>query len=271
MPQSTVRMPRTINAAGRQLNDLGNLATATEWHRAAIVATFVDPDIGRGHRSDLAGIREVESATTFAARGFVGLTHHETVLVYARAWLSRFERPRAGTSIELPTDGWPPTSPETVARTIVDPDRRTRLTNAATAAGVGVSKVLDVASNPNAVAVALATDATFAANVERNLGERRVPLPAGVTRVVRDRHGLGDRETIDAGALDATQSVDYRLTSAMRTLHESIVGLEMALRPFADRQLVPDVIERIRAEHDALGMLLALAGGVPSDASEVAP
>jgi hypothetical protein len=133
---TTVKIPRTVSSAERRLAELGELATATEWERAAIVAAFVDPGHGHGGRTETADNRGLESATTFAERGIVGLRHHETVAIYARAWLNitdvdgnvigSRDRPIPGRSITLPDEKWPPTrqgtdgysSPEGAARTV---------------------------------------------------------------------------------------------------------------------------------------------------------
>ena len=118
MPKITI--PRTIGAAERKLNSLGELATATEWERAAIVAAYVKPRAGQGRRQPLSIPTEVGvSAKAFADLGIHGLTSHGTVLLYVNAWLNildedgnivgQRQRPEPGKSVEIPTEPWPPT------------------------------------------------------------------------------------------------------------------------------------------------------------------
>lgn len=114
-----VMIPRTIGAAERKLNSLGELATATEWERAAIVATFVQPGKAGRKPGNRSISNDYETAGEFAKRGIHGLTSASHVMVYYRAWFDvmdedgnitgKRERPVAGKSVELPTEGWPPT------------------------------------------------------------------------------------------------------------------------------------------------------------------
>ena len=129
---SKINIPRTIGAAEKKLNSLGELATATEWERAAIVAAYVHISEGRGKRNVSSDI----SPSDFAKLGIHGLTSHNSVRLYVRAWsdivdedgnvVGQRERPTPGKAVELPNDPWPPTrtgtdginSPEGAEKTI---------------------------------------------------------------------------------------------------------------------------------------------------------
>jgi hypothetical protein len=106
---TSVSIPRSIKGAETKLAELGEIATATEWHRAAIVAAFVQ--IGRGHggRKETPNSGSLESAVAFSRRGIIGLTSDTTVAMYARAWLDLFPRPEPGRKVTLPDLDWPPT------------------------------------------------------------------------------------------------------------------------------------------------------------------
>ena len=128
MPQS-ITIPRSIRGAERKLAELGGLAHATEWHRAAIVAAYVDPDLGRGGPPNRRANRssDVCSAEDFAEHGIAGLRSAATVRIYARAWLNSFDRPAPGQRLQLPdpdTHPWPPTRPDSAgSRVSADPER----------------------------------------------------------------------------------------------------------------------------------------------------
>ena len=110
MPTVSITVPRSIAAAERKLNELAEIATATEWSRAAIVATYVNPGAGQGRRTSRSSAGGLESASAFARRGIVGLRSENTVLIYARAWLDRFDRPVPGRRLSVTIEeDWPPT------------------------------------------------------------------------------------------------------------------------------------------------------------------
>lgn len=108
MNASAFTLPADINAAAASLGRLGELATATEWKRAAIVATFVHmPGKRRGRSNESVESRSLETPKQFARRGIVGLASDQTVYTYARAWLDRYDRPAPGQRIDLPDEAWP--------------------------------------------------------------------------------------------------------------------------------------------------------------------
>lgn len=105
---TSVTIPRSIRSAETKLAELGEIAVATEWHRAAIVAAFVQPASHGGNRRS-SSESNLESASAFAKRGIIGLSSTNSVLLYASAWLEKFPRPEPGKKVTLPDDEWPPT------------------------------------------------------------------------------------------------------------------------------------------------------------------
>ena len=106
---TTVTLPASLDDAVAELTGIGELLTATEWHRAAIIASFVRLDIGRGGR-ETADSSHFVSARRFADLGVRGLSHHSTVAHYVQCWLEAHgdNYPPRGRTIELPADPWPP-------------------------------------------------------------------------------------------------------------------------------------------------------------------
>lgn len=109
---TSIRVPSTIAKGVAKLNDLGTLATATEWERAAIVAAFVRlaPSPGGDQRPSNVS-SDNETPTEFAARGIHGLRSHNTVRLYVQRWLDANggTYPKPGSTVLLPGDEWPPT------------------------------------------------------------------------------------------------------------------------------------------------------------------
>jgi hypothetical protein len=102
-------IPRSFAAAEKRLTDIDGLVTATEWERAAIVATFVRKGAGNGRpKSGNHGEpTEVSSVAAFAKKRIAGLRNERTITKYLDAWVdhSGFEVPEPGDVIpvdELP-------------------------------------------------------------------------------------------------------------------------------------------------------------------------
>jgi hypothetical protein len=228
-------MPRSIRAAENKLNELGEIATATEWHRAAIVATFVE--IGRGHggRRETPNSGSLESAVAFARRGIVGLTSDTTVAMYARAWLDKFPRPEPGRKVTLPDDGWPPTrtgtdgynSEEGAAKTIqkiVEKHGASALATAtkaspkvAEAAAQALIEKGDVAALSNATA-----KASKNRQVERNRQRREEGLP-------KSRSVLDPKQTPfqpDVAAFVSVQGLSTALRALVTTFPQEWADLD---------------------------------------------
>lgn len=107
---STITTPATIKEAVAELDGIGTLLTATEWHRAAIVATFVRLDEGHGGRLEMGKTAHFLSARAFAELGIRGLRSHHTVVHYVECWLDEHDGnyPTRGAAIDLPDVEWPP-------------------------------------------------------------------------------------------------------------------------------------------------------------------
>jgi hypothetical protein len=111
IPPVLMRVPGDREALKAQLGALGELATATEWARAAIVWAWVKP----GEQGDNRFTVEVNSdhynARQFARLGFAGLSSHATVMRYHEAWEWAMSKGKAkptkpGESFMLPSDSW---------------------------------------------------------------------------------------------------------------------------------------------------------------------
>jgi hypothetical protein len=103
MSRRKITIPADIDAAVADLNGLGALITAKEWHRAAIVATFVSLADGKGKRNASSSISPAE----FAALGIHGLKSKDTVRRYVQIWETSGEPiPTPGQEIEIPDVEW---------------------------------------------------------------------------------------------------------------------------------------------------------------------
>jgi hypothetical protein len=156
---TTVHIPDSLDEAVTELGAIGKIVTAREWERAAILATYVEPGEGQGARTSRTTAQGgLVSARAFARHGIHGLRSENTVLRYVQNWLDERPRPTPGETVDL--DGlpdWPPDH-ENPARNITGEERRDRLIKQAEADGTGASKVLDIASNPKAMAAAIKGD-----------------------------------------------------------------------------------------------------------------
>ena len=104
MSQKKITIPADIDAAVADLNALGALITAKEWHRAAIVAAFVTLDNKPGPKGSA---RTSRTPAEFAALGITGLKSKDTVSRYAKIWESTGQPiPKPGHEISLPNLPW---------------------------------------------------------------------------------------------------------------------------------------------------------------------
>lgn len=99
---TSVLVPESLDAARERLTRLDGLATASEWARAAIVATFVEEAEREGRPSKTVSSDSL-SPNEFAALGIVGLKSKNSVVRYLRAWGDR-PRPTPGQHVDLPDD-----------------------------------------------------------------------------------------------------------------------------------------------------------------------
>jgi hypothetical protein len=182
----SIQIPRTVREAKNTLTGHAALLTKTEWARSAIVRSFTADDDA--------------SLEEFAALGIVGLTNVDTIRHHRAAWQMAMEKGlvkevRPGQTTKLPDLEFP--ANDTVGRTIRDEDRRDALRQQAADDGVGPSKVMDVASNPRAVATALKADPQF---VSKLIGH----LPSSVAGTIAARMIKSSPEAADAIIDDPT-------------------------------------------------------------------
>lgn len=245
MTTLTLRVPSTIDDAADHLNAIGY---ATDWQRAAIVATFVqvEPTRGGDRRSGIKLNSEFETTETFALRGIVGLRSAQTVRVYALAWLDRFPRPKPGALVPIPDEPWPPTT-EHDARHQWTPDREA-IEAQAREDGTGASKAVDIAKNTKAMAAAIKASPRVAEAAREALRDR--VHPAGTTP---------DKPAPAPGG-DVRETPAHRLRSAIETLDVATNQVELALRPFHGD--VPDELrDRLARVVDRVGLVLDIARG----------
>lgn len=103
---SSIKIPRSIDAATKRLVGIDSLLMATEWERAAIVAAFVRLNARPGPKdgSELTHL----TPKAFAQLGVTGLRSHNTVTRYVQAWLDQQgSYPEPGRTVSLPTVVFP--------------------------------------------------------------------------------------------------------------------------------------------------------------------
>jgi hypothetical protein len=102
-----MKIPTDIDDAVLSLKGLGELITASEWERAAIVWAFTE-DRKPGRHSSTFGRM---SAAEFASQSIAGLTSKQTVVKYRKAWRLAIEHGfatdvKAGDLIDVPDVEW---------------------------------------------------------------------------------------------------------------------------------------------------------------------
>lgn len=116
-----ITIPMSLDGIVADLNGIGALLTAKEWHRAALVYAITKRP-GKGtYVADLGNDNSIISKISceeFARLGITGLSHHMTVAVYHDAWQFAINAGEAkpvnlGDEVELPSMPWPPTDPRT--------------------------------------------------------------------------------------------------------------------------------------------------------------
>jgi len=165
-------MPSTLDDAQDQLAALDQVATATGWHRAAIVYAFVTPDAGNGGRPQALGSERL-SCKAFARLGIAGLRADGTVAHYQRCWQLAVDQGLAeptmpGAQVVLPDIPWPPAD----VRSNRHVDAEAIRTQAAVDGLPTGSKALDVASNTRSMAAAIKASPDVAAAAREALRER---------------------------------------------------------------------------------------------------
>lgn len=270
MNRQTITIPRTVDAAARTLTELGELATATEWHRAAIVAAYVQEREGQGQTLGRTA-QGLESARDFAARKIHGLKSHHTVLIYLRAWMEQVgKRPVPGQEVKLPTEPWPPTALAD-GRYVGVIDREAIEAQAA-ADGTGATKAVDIAKNTKAMAAAIKASPAVAAAAAAALGPQviaqAVAKDPAVARLVNTdtaaqraliveragreqrqdapRPGEAAQDLKENGQVFLLMSLAAKAAVAARELHETMASMNrQPWRPVVHRQIVKDIEDAI--------------------------
>jgi len=201
MTAASVKVPSTAQEVIDQLVAAGDLITATEWRRAALVAAVVR----------LPGDGEGETPAAFAKRGIVGLRSESTVTIYVQNWLDAHggKYPRLGRTVTLPTGEWPSTTfddPRTAG--VADRDA---IRAQAEADGTGAAKALDIAKNKRAMAAAIKGSPAVAQAALDAL------TPEDIARAIAARPELADAITADTDAhLSVIQSSTQRASRGRR-------------------------------------------------------
>lgn len=101
---TTFNIPSTVEGALTELTETGQLLTATEWERAAIVAALVGPATGSGRKPEKPenGFLTLKD---LAAKGIIGLRKTDTIANYRDRWIENRPFPKLGEKIDL--DGLP--------------------------------------------------------------------------------------------------------------------------------------------------------------------
>jgi hypothetical protein len=104
-------IPVDPHAADRVAGELGELATATEWKRAAIVYARVRVQDSQGRPPTETVRSALLSPAEYAVRGIHGLRSKTTVRAYWRAWDNAVTEGLAqpvslGDSVQLPDAEW---------------------------------------------------------------------------------------------------------------------------------------------------------------------
>lgn len=243
---TTIRIPATFEGRRAALTDRGRLLTATEWERAALVATDVRLDARGGDRRSPEAINgrnaiDLLSPELYADLGIVGLRSHHTVLVYARAWLDRFPRPEPGEQIETPDLDWPPTTGEDSWYSGIDDKEAIKAQ--ADEDGTGKAKALDIAKNTKAMGAAIkgslkVAEAAATALVEGEaVAELDLDVFIGLSKAVDDRRGtaapaprrLSDRNKSDEEMED--EAYWRKVNEALKLLLDVKVRISHGLQP----------------------------------------
>lgn len=251
-------LPAAIEDARVELATLEQIAQATGWRRAAIVWAFVEPAEQGWPRSSKTrshmGSSARMSARDFAALGIAGLRSHHTVSHYHGAWAAAIEAGEAepvapGDTVTLPDMPFPPNP--TVGRNLGHADREA-LTVQAAVDGVGPSKVLDVASNPKAIAAAIKASPAVAAEARRAIRDRdRIERMTDEAHVAAAAGDVGRRLGKALGCDEATSHLHQA------TAEVAAAGQERELHGLTNPEEWAEALDVLRRYVDAL------SGGTP--------
>jgi hypothetical protein len=223
------------------------LLTAAEWHRAAIIAAFVDnPD----------------TANEFAALGITGLKTKETVMLYATRWIETHgSRPEPGSEVILPTLEWKGTRTGTDGLNSAKGARSTLEKMIDKHGPKAVAEMLtELAPEEAGEAVGADRKALYAANeLAYALGSHRAPRPERDGTAEMSDEGVASIHYIEAGGHAARSR--QLLLAAVRS-HGTARDI-MELRD-NEKGLLRTRMELRRI----LDLWDAIAAGAPADLSE---
>jgi hypothetical protein len=108
---TTFKLPDTAREADSLADELGALATATEWQRAALIYSRVIVQEGQARPTGKKVKRDLLTPAEYALRGIHGLRSKTTVRGYWRAWDNAITEGLAqpvklGDEVELPDAEW---------------------------------------------------------------------------------------------------------------------------------------------------------------------
>lgn len=200
---TTVQVPATLADAVREMGGVAALLDKNGWKAAALIAAWVQPEDHGGNRrrsmSDvtLNRVSPHRFAKDLDAKGWsrnIILRHYDGWQAAAADGLvPRAEDLVPGKRIEVPTAGWaayypPPVEADTRYTDVGDKDA---IAAQALADGTGVSKAVDIAKNPKAMAAAIKASPTVAKAAAQALMQTEGGVTSGlsdddVTTAVKD-------------------------------------------------------------------------------------
>lgn len=204
------KIPRSPQAVTDALGEIGELLTATEWKRAALLAAVVRLP-GQGvephGRMEKRGIA-LFTAPEFAALDIKGLRSANTVRLYVQRWLDANdgEYPQLGASVTLPTDDWPPTRTGTDGYESTDGAKRT------------LGRMVEE-HGADAVAGLIVDDEKLSSAIKNEELDRYVPMAA--------RQEMAQRNREMATRFDSTVR-EAKATAADHIPHDALYGLMAA-------------------------------------------
>ena len=231
-----------------------------------VAACVVNHGRGRPRKSSTADLKV--SAEEFARQAG---TSGDRVLRHLEAWHRAAKQGVVAAAADIAPSEWndPDHVPEgyewdefydasaSTGRHVSDPDRRERLTTVADQRGVGRSKVLDVASNPKAVAAAIDADPAFAQAVDT---ERARAWAETAAASLPDAPFDTPPEVYPGATNDQTR---MDMERDIRTLHNSILRIEWWTQK--NREMVAPHADRLDSEAEQLHMVAEAARGLSDD------
>lgn len=261
MSSISVHIPATPEVAIGALVVEGELITAKEWTRAAIVAALVGPAPGRTGRPKVLSNADFMTVTDLAGHGIVGLSSTNTIERYRDAWCAIRPCPALGDVINL--DGlpeWPPPP----NRHIADEERAQAIEEQARADGAGPRAATSVAASPKAMAAAIKADpATARVAAEALASTRRGRLE--VERQVRQAREEEHRESADPHYVEpklpgsAVISMFDKIEVAITRVAEEVQGSDVTPE---DRDEMLSAVERCHRMLDNLEVVVRSSGSV---------